>query len=187
MRRTAIGGEVCQQALSPLVSLPFVARAVALDGRGVAHGDRCAALAAVASRVCRLPQGARRRDVVASCASASNGSSADDSVKPNAAPKSKQGKRLSSRDHFRFDFLVHFPSPCHSRLSNWIGGKLNAITSVSGRKVPAIRCRPETQSDATLSLARPSSLISPPARDNVKSPRLAIVAPANPTTKVRLN
>jgi hypothetical protein len=60
MRRTAIGGEVCQQALSPLVSLPFVARAVAHDGRGVAHGDRCAALAAVASHVCRLPQEARR-------------------------------------------------------------------------------------------------------------------------------
>ena len=57
MRRTATGGEVCQQALSPLVSLPFVARGVAHDGRGVAHGDRRAALAAVASHVFRLPQG----------------------------------------------------------------------------------------------------------------------------------
>ena len=49
---------------------------------------------------------------VASCASASNGSSADDSVKPQRRPESKQGKRLSPRDHFRFEFLVHFLSPC---------------------------------------------------------------------------
>lgn len=27
-------------------------------------------------------------------------------------PESEQGKRLSPRDHFRFEFLVHLLSPC---------------------------------------------------------------------------
>ncbi|MGA8448426.1 MAG: hypothetical protein WB766_25045, partial [Roseiarcus sp.] len=96
-------------------------------------------------------------------------------------------KRLSPRDHFRFNFLFHFRPPCRSRLSNWTGEKLDAIISGSERNAPAIGGRLETQSDVDLSFARPSSLISPPASDSAKSPRLAIVAPANPTAKVRLN
>jgi len=60
-RRTAIAVEVLRRAPSLLASHPFVARGGALGGRGVAHGDRFAAPAAVASRGSRWPQRAQRR------------------------------------------------------------------------------------------------------------------------------
>ena len=60
-RWTATALELFRQAAPLMVSHPFVARGGALDGRGVAHADRFAALAAVASHVSPRPERARRR------------------------------------------------------------------------------------------------------------------------------
>ena len=113
----------------------------------------------------------------ASSASASNGSSADDSVKPNAAPSQAERALFGARS-FPSWLLLSFPA---SLLLTIV-----LMRSAVGR-TPAIGRRPETQSDFALRLERPSCRISLPARDNAESPGLAIVAPANTTTKLRLN
>ena len=111
---------------SPPVSHPFVARGAAHGGRGVAHGDGCADLAAVASHVSPW----RSAGVpVASCASASNGSNADDSVKPNAAPS--PSKESAFRREIISGLILSFTSCLPSlAIAELDGGKLNAITGM---------------------------------------------------------
>jgi hypothetical protein len=113
----------------------------------------------------------------ASCASASSGSSADDSVKPSAAPTP------SSDSAFRREIISILAS---SFISGLPVTHDRPIGSAVGR-TPAIVRRPERQSEIALRLERPSCRNSLPARDDAESPRLAIVAPANTTTKLRLN
>ena len=83
-----------RQGRSPLVSRPFAAHGVARGGRAVAHGDECDGLAAVASRVFRWPQRARRRSQWPPALRPPDGSSAADSVKPNAAPSPSRESAL---------------------------------------------------------------------------------------------
>ena len=177
LRARAIARELFRQAASRLAFHPFVARGVAHGGRAVVHCDGCAVLVGVASRGSRSPERARRRVRPPPALQPPDGSSADDSVKPSAAPSP------SSDSAFRREIISILAS---SFISGLPVTHDRPIGSAVGR-TPAIVRRPETQSEIALRLERPSCRNSLPARDNAESPRLAIVAPANPTTKLRLN
>ena len=75
----------------------------------VADGGWCAALNVVASRVSRW-QRVRRGAGAASCASASNGSSTPDSVKPSAAPKPSR-ENIFRRE--MSSLIIHLPVSRH--------------------------------------------------------------------------